>query len=572
MIPDPNSRLFARLMKPELRLGLGCGLPACGPSATSYDYYVDVATGSNSNTGTSPAQAWATIEYAYASSSSGKTLALKKGQRHLRGATQSRANRSFVAYGAGASGPILDARQNLSGKTWTLQSGNVWKTTVTLGQTTVSGGTTANSTYYGLWLDEDFLVWHVGGADIAANLAAVDADPGSFAINRTGSTVQDPRGDTASTNYDVFVHMPDSADPNGAALLITNYSAASTLQGGTNVGITFKGAWGKDSLGVAAYNGAVPTFESCRFEDFGCHGYVGPCNLTDHYSSGMARPGYAGYSRNRSAGGAVNMFTDTALATTVLTFDGLDLSNANQGLYAHSSGTTTGIYKRWDITGSPFLIDNVTAGIQIDTPAATRLPMIIEGIQCTAPIAWTNLDQGFIVDSAWSFTGGGSITFSANPLSNATTLANFVGTAPSLTLKDTTIQNLLVPFPFSTVYNICYRVSDATHTAPTLTLDNVQDISLTDRKFKLPRSAGQIYHRCNIVLINGTVVGDLMDQATGTNYPESLTVGAGCTFGMGDRTGPQIEAALTAAGITYSISHNTTIVNRAGAVLSSPGW
>ena len=31
MIPDPNSRLFARLRKPELRLGLGCGVPAGGP-------------------------------------------------------------------------------------------------------------------------------------------------------------------------------------------------------------------------------------------------------------------------------------------------------------------------------------------------------------------------------------------------------------------------------------------------------------------------------------------------------------------------------------------------------------
>ncbi|KQX18156.1 MULTISPECIES: hypothetical protein [unclassified Sphingomonas] len=540
-------------------------------TAALYDYFIDAIAGSDANNGAAPATAWATIEYGYTNSASGKKLALKKGQRHLRGAATSRANRSFIAYDAGASNPIFDARQNLSGKTWTLDSGNVWKTTVTLPAAIVAGGTTANSTYFGVWLDEAFLVWHVGGADIAANIAAVEADPGSFAINRSGSTAQDPRGDTAATGYDLYVQMPDSSDPNGATLLITSYSAVATLQGGHHVGITFKGAWGKDSLGLVAYSGTVPKFEHCSFEDFGCHGYVGPCNLIDHYSSGAARPGYTGYSRNRSAGAAINRFTDTALATTVLTADGLNLSNANQGLYAHSSGTTTGIYKRWDISGAPFVIDNVTAGIQVDTPSATRLPMIIDGIQCTAPLAWTNVDQGFVVDSAWSFTGGGSITFSANPVSNATTLVNFVGTAPSLTLKDMTIENLLVPIPFSTVYNLGFRTADASHSAPTLTLDNVQDISPADRMFYLPRTAGQIYHKINIVLINGSVA-KLMDQAAGTNYPESLTVGAGCTFSMGDRSGPEIESALTGAGITHSISHNTTIVNRAGAVLSSPGW
>lgn len=41
MIPDPASRLFVRLRRPELRLGLGCGLPAGGPGnapAASFNF------------------------------------------------------------------------------------------------------------------------------------------------------------------------------------------------------------------------------------------------------------------------------------------------------------------------------------------------------------------------------------------------------------------------------------------------------------------------------------------------------------------------------------------------------
>lgn len=60
MIPDPNSRLFDRLRKPEFRIGLGLGFALSGGGARP-DYIIDKANGSDSNTGTSDAQAWATL-------------------------------------------------------------------------------------------------------------------------------------------------------------------------------------------------------------------------------------------------------------------------------------------------------------------------------------------------------------------------------------------------------------------------------------------------------------------------------------------------------------------------------
>jgi len=466
----------------------------------------------------------------------------------------------------------LDLRQSLSGLTWTLDSGSVWKTTVTFTDQAGGNGTDVNSTYFGLWLTNTFLDWMVGGADIAENISDCEAEPGSFTIHKTGSTEEDPRtpGEN-STSFDVYVHLPDGSNPNGKDLLIASRDRYPSFQGGTHKNIEFVGAWGKDAIGVASYSGAVPTFDGCRHLDFGCHGYVGPGHFRNHYARGKGRPGMTGYANGRSAGAAINCYTSSFLSTTTLAFHNLDLNDATNGLYAHGSNNRG--YKQWLITGI-FKARNCGAAIQVDVPnTTTRESFLVDGIECSGYLDIEGSGTAFICDATWRFTGGGVVSVGNASGGSSVTLVNFVGTTGYLLLKDATVESILTHVPFTTRHNLVNRTANASHSAPTLELDNVQDVSATtDQKLKLPRSTGTIIHEVHLILKNGTILGSLMDQASGTNYPESLTVGAGCTFGLGDRTGPEIEAAMTAAGKAHSISHNTTIVNRAGAILSNPGW
>jgi hypothetical protein len=100
-------------------------------------------------------------------------------------------------------------------------------------------------------------------------------------------------------------------------------------------------------------------------------------------------------------------------------------------------------------------------------------------------------------------------------------------------------------------------------------------------RFIIPR--GGIVFELFLHVSNDTVIGDIMDQANGTNYPSGLYVGEGCVFGMGDRTRAAIRTALSGAGLTenetsanaategfFYIDDETWIVNRAGALIDVP--
>jgi hypothetical protein len=533
-----------------------------------FDFYVDSVNGSDSNDGLTAAAAFQSIEAAYTASESGDVIALKAGQYHLRRTNVSLADRSFGKYGSGDD-PIIDARQHLQAATWTNTSGNVWQTDVTLGQTSVAGGTGSNTFNPGMWFNELFLDWKVGGADIAANISAVEAAVGSFTIHRTGQTQQDPRvSGQAGTAFTVYVHLPDSSDPNGQDVSVTSYQAVCNLQGGTLTNIVFKGGHGKDHVGIVSYSGDLPTFVNCSSIDFGEHGWVGPANVVGTwFARGKARPGVSGATLGRNGGAAFNAFTNVYRDTLDLSIENIDAADCAIAFYGHGSGNRG--YR--DITIGTLTVDNCTK-IAVMNPVPTTLLSMCNGTVAIGDIQATDVDRAFEVDGVWT-VGAGNISFAVTPLStNTEDLAVFVGNEPTLTMTGVTWDfNMTGSAGFAR--NLSDRNTSSSFTDPVLILDGCTDASAAGIQGRLRRGGtANIFSKIALTVSGGSLIGDILDQATGTNYPVELTVEAGCTFGMGDRTGPAIEAALTAASIPYTISNDTTIVNRAGTVLSSPGW
>lgn len=107
-------------------------------SAKSTDYFVK-ATGSDSNTGLSDAQAWQTLSKVQSSSfSAGDNIWFNRGDT-FRGSLYKTMNGSssnwitLGAYGTGAKPLILGAKDISATGDWEVHSGNIWKTTATLG-------------------------------------------------------------------------------------------------------------------------------------------------------------------------------------------------------------------------------------------------------------------------------------------------------------------------------------------------------------------------------------------------------------------------------------------------------
>jgi len=534
--------------------------PVVGDVAGGYpvSYFVDAVSGNDSNSGSS-AEPFATLSHALGLAASGEIIGLKGAQTHYHDTTQ--ILRSVVSYGNGNA--KLDCRQIIGGLTWTF-TGGVWKTTVTFRNSTTAGGLSANTTFYGLWHNEEWVQWQVGGADIAANIANVVATENSWTIHKTGSTNQDPRSDSG-TSFDVYVRLSGDTDPNSEDLRIADVNAFFIGSELIFDGIDFIGANSKDSIGGGGSQTA--TLRNCTHIDFGQHGSVGYLNYFDYTASGKSRPGYGNATVYNRTGGGINLFTGSYYSTGDVRLHNVDLENATIAIYGHGSGNQG--YRSIIITGT-LRIANSSIGINFDvTNGVTRVPFINNGIECSAAIYISGVTKAFIVDSDWSFFGGGMVSLGPNVVSGTVVrLVEFIGTESIFRLKDTTIENTY-PISIGRAAFLYTRTSGLTHTTPLLELDNVQDISVNTNRFMINSNDERLAH---LILKNGTVLKNLHSATGQTHYPAELTVEAGCTFGLGNRTGPEIESALTSASVPHSISHDTTIVALDNSVLSSPGW
>lgn len=538
----------------------------------SADFFVDPQTGNDANDGLSPATALRTLSQARAAAGPGATVALARGQDYLV-APPVLVDETLTAAGLAASRAVLDSRQSLRGNTWTDEGDGVYRTQITLASPSVSGGLGSNTTNFAVWFGDLFAQWIVGGADIAANIATLKAwNHGSlaFAINVTGSTQQDIRSAPSTTGpFDLYVKMPDATTPEGRGLKCSNSAAVIQAPGSqTFRGIKFIGGFGKDHVSFSHTN--VSDLIDCEMVDFGEHGFVGPANLERYKARGRARPGATiGSAKGQSAGAGVNLYTSAFQPEVVLNINGADISDVDKGIYCHGSGNQG--YRRLDVAGGTIRIKNARQAVWVDPVPTSLLPMFTDGIRCSAPLFMDDVEFGFGVDGWWEFTGGGLITLSGTPATNACTLASLRGASSYLLLKDFEVQGR-APNSLSFRNNLYVKSSTTGFPAPTVVLDNVRDTSARPNRLVGPRSTPNA-ESVHLVLRGNTQLQNLaVDAGHNDDWPASLTVEAGCTFGWGNRTGPDIVSALNALSIPNNISNQTTILNIDGSVASSPGW
>lgn len=494
---------------------------------------------------------------------------------------------TLTAAGAGYK-PVIDARQSLAGAVWTLNSGAIWTTTVTFRDATTAGGVNATNTTYFALADctadpiGTLLRWQVGAASIAANIAAMTA--GSWTVHRTGSSQQDPRtSGESSTNFTVYVWLADSSNPNGKDLRIADQGGVLNVAGNALTNVRLVGAWGKDSVGTTDnLTGPDNQFTDCEHWHYGCHAYVGRGQFTRWAATGYARPGMTsgGSAISVTPGGAPDLYA-AAYRDVVLTLTDLTVSNTLLPVYGHGTGTNQG-WRQVVLTGTLTITTTGGTAVRFDR-LTSRAAFVANGVDASAcQVIATGLNTGFVVDGPGWVVGTdsaqSSLAFQNSPTNARNSLVNLDGSAAGFKLVNCAISSAYANgSQFTSAGNLLYgRGSASGDPVPTLELSNVVDSQAVSggtyaNRFTMPRTADPA-RLVNLVLSNGTQLGDLHRATTDAIWPASLTVGAGCRFGFGGRTGPQIVAALNAAGITNSISNQTTIVGLTGQTLSSPGW
>ncbi|MBI1179095.1 MAG: hypothetical protein GC201_00955 [Alphaproteobacteria bacterium] len=538
--------------------------------------FVDKVTGSDStNDGATPLTPYATIDKAVAETVDGDIIALRGGQEHFATIPAAALARSFVPYGYATVLPTIDSRRDLSGATWTAVAGtdNCWQTTVVGRDTTWNNGTSSDSWSYRLWFAGNVRGdWKVGGANIAANIDNVDAEPGSYTVYQNGSTVQDPRSDTNATTYVWVVHMPDGSDPNGQDVRISDQQQAWRFADGVSRDIRLIGGSRKDFAGSNGYVTDFPVFDGAERIDFSQHGHVGPCTVRrTYYAKGWPQPGTVpGDQYGRCEGGALNLYSGTDHTDRDVEIDTVDLHNCTSGLYGHGSGN----YLYNDVTVQKLKGSNLSTAVQFDPRNGTTYEAVIAGLLTIEDVDVEDVDN-LISGGGVSVINGGNVAFSENGYDSSQTLVTFTTASP-----DVTINNLTWTFPLPTTggrQNCLYaRTLGLTFDTPILRLNNCVDASPIGQKGSAYRT-GTYSWKIELHLTGGTKIGDIVDPSgTTANYPLKLFVDAGCEFGFAGLNGPGIDSFLASQGLTegtdYSISGDCTVVDRNGNILSRPGW
>lgn len=468
---------------------------------------------------------------------------------------------------------ILDSRA-LINEPWTLVSGTTWKTDIVHRTPTVNGGTDSNTNNYSLWEDGEVLDWiSPKDSTVSENIDLVEATPNSFTVHRNDSSISDPRFDTDDVDYTYYVNLADGANPNNSTIKVSDLPSNGKFVGGKYSNLVLYGMSGKDNISTTiSPEGEVPTFKNSWWKDTAGHGSVGPMNVEGtHKVSGRPFIGDPKYEQTGRGLSGINLYTPTFYPKIDLVMENLDIQDVHNSLYGHGSGNQG--YRSLDI--GVFKAENSGTGLKFDPVDATsRKPFIVEDVT-VEQVEFQDVDNAFSVDGDWTINGG-SIELSGSDTlvdSKSSQLVSFTGTEPKITLKNVDFSFDINP-KIGSWPVLATRASEDNHTTPILVFDNSHDISSTpEQKGKLARSTGNnTISEIDIRLINGSTVGSLLDQPLGTNFPAALTVEAGSTFGLGDRTGEQIIDDLTAAGVPHDISHQTTIVDRAGNILDNPGW
>lgn len=558
--------------------------------------FVNAETGSDANAGTR-ATPFATIAFGASMTS---TLALAMGQVFSAQSEVTVGNTTtgggLSAYGSGTRVPVIDARTDLSGHVWTAVGGyaDVWVTDLTLAQALLPGGTASASTHFAVdRVDDpqaDFVgqayAWKYSGATIADNLAAVSAAAGSFTVHVDGQTAPDPRfGASTSTAIKLYVNAGAGVDPNGLPLKAATSQSVLKMIGGSFRGVKVIGNIWKDAAhaqekgaGAAAVFPKIADFSAYRSPG---HALVGPAEVHGSFTAHarLIDGGNAHY----SGGAAWVAYTAVDYSAThdLIANADFDVERHQFGIFVHGSANPFCYRSLFMPEGARFRARGISSAFYVVTvipDLLTRNVDVEDGdylITCGNNQTWTHI--------------GGRFAMRAVVGDTRQALVNFLGTGSTVELRDLDFEFNAVTTATNAPSALAMR--SGTGTAPLLILDNCRDVTVPRRAgatsfvrhgYLLRATLGGVSASLiRLVIKNATMIGDLMDQSAGTNYPASLYLGPGCTAGMGDRTRAEIRTALAGAGLVededqalagvagyYWIDDAATIVGRDGQVLS----
>lgn len=530
------------------------------------------AYGSDVAAGTEEAP-YATIDKGLDNVVAGQTLALQGGVNHKVLAYRTITDINMV--GIGSEPATIDGRQHITGS-YTLVTGASYTKDLTFREATQNAGVASATWDYQVWDGEDLMQWIVGGADIAANKAVVDATPGSFTIYRTGSTVQDPRSDTNATGYTLYIHRGDGSDPTGADISVADIAIVIQIVGGVSDNIRIIGGAWKD-FAKSSSTLAIPYIRNFHTQDFGQHTWVSAIRLGGYKCqfNGVPMPGMSGYTVGRASGEGLNIYTATYRnLDLVWDADIIEVNDSGYGIGGHGSGNQ--LYRSLHIPGL-LRLRNCTNGVSIGQMSTTQ-PALVDGITIGEVDFQDGMDEAFSPGSNLTITRGGIIVTSNRSLNNSgnrTGIIKFMTSGEVFDATDLDVKSLDErPVTLGGTSKYLFWRGFTGNTAPTFRARGLQDKSAPGRHltaFGNASSAFNVHIDLGPSANRPTIIGDLVPSYTATGYlPASITVAAGTTFGFAGMTRAEMRAFFDANLVPHNISNDTPIVGPMGEIVELP--
>jgi hypothetical protein len=281
----------------------------------------------------------------------------------------------FATIRAGGQGrrPTIDGSKAFVAGDWTQPDAvtypNVWKQTIVF---PVAINNQASQIWQPAVYDEGSrdrvedvgLTRRISSSTIATNLAAVQANPGSFTCHKTGDTQGNPQTvNLTGTSWDFYVHLRDSGNPTSTGRTIRTVDQRLTCivgPGQDYEDIRFRRTGSKDFVGRASFVlgvDSVGSFKGCVWEEAAIHGAVVEgaffenCRMLAAYHGGPIASG----------GGAFHQFRPTG---TIGVSKGFECRNLYArgffvALYSHGAGASPIDGSAWE--HDTFDVDGLTS-------------------------------------------------------------------------------------------------------------------------------------------------------------------------------------------------------------------
>lgn len=540
--------------------------------------YVDPGFG-GASAGTFKAP-WKTLADAISNTTAGDTIALmgeKPGGEpyvYLPATISTLSSRNVISYGGGGKA-VIEGTADLSGETWTDNGNDVWYCDYTREEISKPGAITgSNVTLPQAFYENTALAWVRGNGSQAANITALESEESGFCyVSQTGSA-EDILAATATTDVRIYVKLPGGIDPNGEDVRASTRSKATNFGAYRYNDLIFRGGDSKDLTGVGVYT-EFPQMDNVEGQNAGEHIFVGLPRIRGRLKArGAIYTGRSGASLGRATVNAVTVYSNTDNGNYDCYIDYIDAENIIYAMFGHGVQS----FRNLDIGRIRAInLQNIISSLLAD---GTRNP-IFTGTFTIGEMYGRNIDQALDV-AGNMVVSGVDVVFEDTPLDpTRQQLLVLQGTAPEITISGKCVFTLALGA--GKARYLLRRNTDGTHTAPLVIFDAFTDESAAGYKGR--NSRGGVTNENRIVIRNNSTLGDMMDQGAGTNWPSSFYLGPGCTSGFGDRTGPDCDTALAAAGLVedealalagtegyFYLDPQSTIVDRSDNVLSAPGW